>query len=276
MTQWAGEIEMENIAGTDVHYYRGVYPADARLEYLLLLNDEPPTPDPLCPHKVLSGLGAHSELVMPGYAYHPVFASAARRYARRLRAGYAARSARRNHGLCDGDSCVYASRISVLKRRYPTIYLLDGRDYIEYAHTPAVLDGLIESGEIEPVIAVFVTPPNRHQPDMPNRTTEYGLNPDYARFMAEELVPFVEERYRSLNDPSARLVAGPSYGGLAAAYVPLQHPKVFGLGYSQSGYLSFGGNALIEAYEQAGPEADSPLCGYWPVRAESGAGVASG
>ena len=113
---------------------------------------------------------------------------------------------------------------------------------------------MIESGEIVPVIAVFVTPPNRHQPDIPNRTTEYGLNPDFARFMAEELVPFVEERYRSLDDPAARLVVGPSYGGLAAAYVPLQHPDVFGLGYSQSGYLSFGGNALITAYEEASPK----------------------
>ena len=49
MTQWAGEIELENIAGTDVHYYRGVYPVEARLEYLMLLDDRASGPRSVVP-----------------------------------------------------------------------------------------------------------------------------------------------------------------------------------------------------------------------------------
>ena len=254
MTQWAREIEMEPIEGTDVHFLRGTYPMGARLEYLLQVDGRLPVPDPLCPHKVLSGLGAHSELAMPGYAYPAVFDS--------VRFGVAGGYERLRRHLLPAGIMGYETEIHVYTppgyaasdARYPAVYIQDGRDYIEYAHTPAVLDHLASSGAIRPVVAVFVSPPNRHQAAAPNRTTEYGLNPDYARFMAEELVPYVEGRHRLQDSPSARLVAGDSYAGLASAYIPFRHPEVFGLGYSQSGYLSLQGDTLIEAYREADPK----------------------
>ncbi len=254
MTQWADEIEMERIAGTDVHYYRGTYSAGARLEYLLLLDDLPPATDPLCRFKVLSGLGAHSELAMPGYVYPSVFDS--------VRTGRQGDYERVERHILPAGIMGYQTQIHVYvppgyapsSARYPAVYILDGQDYIEYAHTPAALDFLIESGAIVPVVAVFISPPNRHEAGMPNRTTEYGLNPDYARFMADELVPFVEEHYQLTEAPSARLVAGDSYAGLASVYIPFQQPDVFGLGYSQSGYLSLQSDTLIEAFRQASPK----------------------
>ena len=252
MTHWAGEIQLANVTGTDLFYVRGVYPTNARLEYLLLRDDKPPTPDPLCPNSVRSGFGANSELRMPGYADHPILAS--------VGDSVLGDYNRVQQHLLPAGILGYATEIHVYTppgyessaTRFPTVYLQDGQDYIEYAYTPGVLDQLIESGTIEPVIAVFISPPNRHQPDTPNRTTEYGLNPDYARFMAEELVPYVEHRYRSIDRASARLVAGPSFGGLISAYVPFMHSDVFGLGYSQSGYLSFRSDALIKAYQEHG------------------------
>ena len=254
ITQWADAIEMENVIGTDLFYYRGVHPAEARLEYQLIVDDDPPMADPLCPYAVLNGLGSHSELAMPGYTYHSVLNT--------VRDGVPGDYERVTRHLLPIGIMGYATEIYVytppeydsVNTHNPTIYVLDGQDYIEYAHAPAVLDHLIKSGEIEPVIAVFIAPPNRHLMGIPNRSTEYGMNPDYARFMADELVPFVEKHYRSLALPSARLVAGPSYAGLASAYIALRHSDVFGLGYSQSGYLSFGSNALIEAYRQAPPK----------------------
>lgn len=254
MTQWTDEIVLDRIAGTDVHYYRGTYPAGARLEYLLLLDDLLPATDPLCRFQVLSGLGAHSELAMPGYAYPSVFDS--------VRTGTPGNYQRVEQHILPAGIMGYQTQIHVYvppgyapsSARYPAVYILDGQDYIEYAHTPAALDFLIESGAIVPVVAVFISPPNRHQAGMPNRTTEYGLNPDFARFMADELLPFVEEHYRLTDRPSERLVAGDSYAGLASVYIPFEQPGVFGLGYSQSGYLSLQGDALIEAYRQASPK----------------------
>ncbi len=254
MTQWAAEIEMERIAGTDVHYYRGTYPEGARLEYLLLLDDLPPVTDPLCRFQVLSGLGAHSEFAMPGFAYPSVFDS--------VRVGTPGDYERVERHLLPAGIMGYQTEIHVYvppgyapsSARYPAVFILDGLDYIEYAHAPAALDFLIESGAIVPVVAVFISPPNRHQAGMPNRMTEYGLNPDYAQFMADELVPFVEEHYRLTDRPSERLVAGDSYAGLASVYIPFEQPDVFGLGYSQSGYLSLQGDALIEAIRTASPK----------------------
>ena len=251
ITQWADNIEMENIPRTDLYYYRGIHPAEARLEYQLIIDDDPPIADPLCPYKVLNGLGSHSELAMPGYTYHPALES--------VRDGTTGDYARVTQHLLSSGIMGYATDIYVytppeydsLNTHHPAIYVLDGQDYIEYAHAPAVLDHLIESGELEPVIAVFIAPPNRHAMAIPNRSTEYGMNPDYARFMADEVVPFVEKHYRSLALPSARLVAGPSYAGLASAYIALHHSNVFGLAYSQSGYFSFRSNALVEAYRHA-------------------------
>ena len=94
--------------------------------------------------------------------------------------------------------------------------------------------------------------------------------------MADEVVPFVEKHYRSLTLPSARLVAGPSYAGLASAYTALRHPDVFGLAYSQSGYLSFGSNALVKAYRQAPRKSIRLYVDIGPVRTNGRLGVASG
>lgn len=251
LTQWSSNIEMEHIPGTDIHYYRGIHPAKARLEYLLVLDDKPPIPDPLCPYRILNGLGAHSELGMPGYTYHPAL--------QETRTGEPGDYKRVTQHLLNAGIMGYPSKIYVYtppeyhagNKNYPTVYILDGQDYIEYGHMPHVLDWLIKSRQLAPVIAVFLAPPNRHLPNEPNRVTEYGMNPDYARFVSEEVAPFIQEHYRSLDYPSARLIAGPSFAGLASAYISFQHPDIFGLGYSQSGYLSFNGNALIEAYQKA-------------------------
>jgi len=131
------------------------------------------------------------------------------------------------------------------------VFVQDGEDYIEFAQASVVLDKLISTEQIEPMIGVFVAPPNRHKPEMPNRMTEYGLNDDYVNFMADELVPFIDSTYRTEIDPSARMVVGDSFGGLISAYVPFLRPEVFGIGYSQSGYVSYQKDSLIKLYQEA-------------------------
>ena len=85
---------------------------------------------------------------------------------------------------------------------------------------------------------------------MPNRMTEYGMNEEYVRFFADELVPFIEARYPARRSPDARLVAGDSFGGLISAFIPFMRPEVFGNGCSQSGYVSFRGDSLIKLYRE--------------------------
>lgn len=250
MTYGGDPVPMARVPGTDLFYHRATFEPEARLEYRFLGPEDAPfgVADPLNPHQILSGIGPFSELAMPGYAYPEVFADVRDG----TPGGYERVAA---HELPPG-ALPYPHEVHVYtppgydgETAYPALYLQDGRDYIEFAHVPAVLDALIEAGEIEPILAVFVTPPNRFQPEAPNRTTEYGMNDAYVAFFADELVPFVEAHYRARPEASARLVAGDSYGGLISTYIAFRRPEVFGLAHSQSGYHSFQSDRMIRLVE---------------------------
>ena len=59
--------------------------------------------------------------------------------------------------------------------------------------------------------------------------------PPFNKFLAQELVPWIHQRYHVTSDPSQTVVGGLSRGGLAAAFAGLRHPDIFGKVLSQSG-----------------------------------------
>lgn len=253
ISNWMDGITFTRINGTDLFYLELDLEPDARLEYLLKIDDSDQLiTDPLNPYIVHNGFGPNSELAMPGYQRLKCFKDY--EFGRK---GDLTRLQQFNLGP---GILPYAHEILVYlppdyntdDKPYPVMYVQDGKDYVEFALTPVLLDDLIGSQKIRPVIAVFIAPPNRHQPKTPNRMTEYGLNDDYVHFMADELVPFIDQRFHTDPRPAARLVAGDSFGGLISAYVPFLRSDVFGLGYSQSGYQSFNSDRLIDAYRSAG------------------------
>ncbi len=67
------------------------------------------------------------------------------------------------------------------------------------------------------------------------RLVDLVANPEFADFMAKELVPWVRAHYNVTKDPKQTVVTGYSAGGLASAYVALRHPEAFGNVLSQSG-----------------------------------------
>lgn len=249
MTEWLHTQYFTRIEDTNLFYFQAEFPPDARLEYNFMVDDiDALATDPLNPHLSLNGLGPLSELAMPGYRHH--------RYFHDFRSGQ--KGTYDNivtHELPPGR-LGYAHRIHVYRppgydasnENLPVIYLQDGEDYIEFAQVPLVLNQMIAAGDIEPLIAVFEAPPNRHLPGEPNRMTQYGMNDNYVSFFCDELVPFIDKQYRTRNDPQQRLVAGPSYGGLISAYIAIERPDVFGMAYSQSGYLSCEKDRTIGRY----------------------------
>lgn len=109
------------------------------------------------------------------------------------------------------------------------LVLFDGERYMDEVPTPRILDNLIAAGAIPPTAAVLVGNPTSE-----SRSAELPPNPKFARFLAEELTPWARER--GVHAPaSATVVAGASYGGLAAAYAGVAHPEIFGKVLSQSG-----------------------------------------
>jgi len=99
----------------------------------------------------------------------------------------------------------------------PVLFLTDGQWYIESGETPRVLDELIESGAIEPTVAVFVDNRDPNRLSVNRRNQQFFCNSQYIRFITEELVPDIDARYKTRATPESRAILGLSFGGLNSA-----------------------------------------------------------
>ena len=119
-----------------------------------------------------------------------------------------------------------------------------------------VIDNLLDSSKIQPVIGVFVKPNNRNE--------EYAgsLRNQYRLFFVNELVPYIDSLYNTKQDPAERLVLGDSYGGNISALISYNHPEVFGLCGLHSGAFQPNG---YEAYNLIvnGPVKDIKWSSIW-------------
>jgi len=117
---------------------------------------------------------------------------------------------------------------------YPLLLVFDGEAYTNVVPTPTILDNLISSKKIPPVVGVFVS-----SLKMPVRNQELPCYPPFLSFLKDELIPWFSENLNLSKDPSQRIVAGSSYGGLAAGYVAYSCPDQFGCVLSQSGSFAW-------------------------------------
>ena len=105
---------------------------------------------------------------------------------------------------------------------------------------PEVFDELIAKGEMPMTIGVFVQPGRVKAAapdtgDRVNRSFEYdSLSPDYAKFLATELLPAVEAKTASdgraihlSHDPNDRAIGGHSSGAIAALNAAFERPDLF-------------------------------------------------
>lgn len=128
---------------------------------------------------------------------------------------------------------------------YPSVYCLTGftgRGKMllnDAAFTPNLaerMDKLINSGLIKPMIVV-----------MPDCFTYYGgsqyinsaATGNYEDYLIEEIVPFVDENFRTVRGREARAVMGKSSGGYGSLIMGIRHADVFGLVCSTSGDAYF-------------------------------------
>lgn len=126
-------------------------------------------------------------------------------------------------------------------QRYRVLYVNDGQD-MEAVQLQPTLARLYAQDAIGPVIVVAI-----HM--LPDRMGTYGLSDraagrslpastrhgavgarahEYSQWVAKELVPAIDARYRTRTSPAARAVLGWSLGALNAFNLGWQYPEVFG------------------------------------------------
>lgn len=102
---------------------------------------------------------------------------------------------------------------------YDLVVLFDEGAYLTDIPTATIVDNLIAARKIRPLVAVLVGNVDRNR--------ELTANPEFARFIAEELMPWVRKNYRVTTDPQRVTIGGSSLGGLAAAHAALNYPQSF-------------------------------------------------
>lgn len=109
------------------------------------------------------------------------------------------------------------------------LVLFDAHAYLRQVPTATVLDNLIAQQRIPPTAALIIANPSADA-----RATELPPNPEFARFLADELLPWAASQGLSAS-AERTVIAGSSYGGLASAYAALRYPQHFGNVLSLSG-----------------------------------------
>lgn len=109
------------------------------------------------------------------------------------------------------------------------LVLFDAEHYLDQVPSATILDNLVAAGALPPTAAILIGNPSAE-----TRAAELPPNPVFAQFLAQELMPWARARGVAA-DAGKTVIAGASYGGLAAAYAGLTHPELFGKVYSQSG-----------------------------------------
>jgi S-formylglutathione hydrolase FrmB len=130
-------------------------------------------------------------------------------------------------------------------RRYPSIYAIQGMTgqidmwRNRFAFRPNVLE-LVDAAGLDAVI-VFV---DCWTSLGGSQFLDSPSTGNYHTYLCEEVVPFVDARYRTHADAAHRGVAGKSSGGYGAMVTPMLRPDVFG------GLATHAGDALFESCYQ--------------------------
>ena len=131
-------------------------------------------------------------------------------------------------------------------RRYPSVYVIQGytghvtmwRNRSPFRQPfPETADQVFASGQAPPAIVVYV-----------DAWTSYGGSQfvdspgtgQYHSYLCNEVVPWVDARYRTVADREHRAIMGKSSGGFGSMITPMLRPDLF------SGLATHAGDALYE------------------------------
>ena len=121
------------------------------------------------------------------------------------------------------------------RRRYPVVYALHGysigaEQWSHEIHVPQTIEGAFAQGAKE-MILVLPDSKTLHNGSMYSSSVTTG---DFEKFIAHDVVAYIDAHYRTLPDRKSRGLVGHSMGGYGAARIGMKHPDVFGSLYIMS------------------------------------------
>lgn len=127
---------------------------------------------------------------------------------------------------------------SILKH-LPVLYFLHGRsgneDIIHFSGLANAANVLIDKNEIQPMIIVCPRMDNsrglnssRNYKEVFEKTNSLILNLGmYEDYLIKEVIPFIDQNFKTLNNRNARFIGGASAGGYTALHNAFRHQDMF-------------------------------------------------
>ena len=226
----ASSQSFERIAGTNLWYHTLEIPPQSRVEYKLEVIQDGNRQwirDPLNPNLAHDPFGANSVCHGKGYE-RPAWTEH----------DPEARQGTIKEMVFTETALGGPRRVSVYlparfreTRRYPLLIVHDGGDYVRYASLQTVLDNLIHNLEVAPLVVALTHPVDR--------LTEYPNHAGHAAFIAEQLLPAMQNKFPIYETAASRCLMGASFGGVAALATAWRYPGTFGRLLLQSGSFAF-------------------------------------
>ncbi|WP_059102526.1 alpha/beta hydrolase [Shouchella shacheensis] len=134
-------------------------------------------------------------------------------------------------------------------KSYSLLVCQDGSDYFQLGRIPRQAEALIEEMEMRESIIVGVP-----YPDVQTRKTWYHPDSehasDYRRFLACELLPFLEKELPTEPLSNGRTLAGDSLAATVSLQTALEYPSLFGQVIMHSPYVNETVKSAVQSYNK--------------------------
>ncbi len=135
---------------------------------------------------------------------------------------------------------------------YEIMIASDGRDYFQMGRITRYADELIHYNEINNVIIVGI--PYKDVKDRRRKYHPSGEEQDaYIRFLAHELVPWLESEYSTPEVGKARTLIGDSLAASVSLLAAIKYPNIFGKLILQSPYVNEKVIEAVRAHSRSNP-----------------------
>ncbi|MCG8463159.1 MAG: serine hydrolase [Holophagales bacterium] len=267
----AGE-PMARVAGTDLFYRSFRLPSAGRWEYRFVVDFDQVIADPRNPEAAVGARQPTSQLTMPGwqepaYLQGPSPGRPGRIVELELESGIA--------GESRGIAIYLPAGYSDNEKPYPLLVVANGTQAREHGLLARALDHLMPE-TVRPAGVAFV--PFREGPFGIYGESAGAHRGAYVDLLGQELLPFLEGRFRLSERRDDRVLVGTGPGGWASLMAALRHSETYGAAGAQSidlrlhlrrdlhGALAAGGESLLLYLERSTYESGAPDQDHVPAR----------